>query len=204
MNEISKKTIYAFDLDGTVTREETLPLIAEALGLAEEMRLLTKLTLDGTILFDQSFRLRFHVLNGIPLERIQEIMRRVSLDPAIEHFIQTHASQCAIVTGNLNYWIQPLEEHLKCRFYSSTGKIKQGDYLELSHILRKSEAIRDLRKYAERIVVVGDSFNDIPMFEEADVSIAYGGVHSPVRDAIENADYVVYKGETLCKLLKML
>ena len=194
MNEISKKTIYAFDLDGTVTREETLPLIAEALGLAEEMRLLTKLTLDGTILFDQSFRLRFHVLNGIPLERIQEIMRRVSLDPAIEHFIQTHASQCAIVTGNLNYWIQPLEEHLKCRFYSSTGKI----------ILRKSEAIRDLRKYAERIVVVGDSFNDIPMFEEADVSIAYGGVHSPVRDAIENADYVVYKGETLCKLLKML
>ena len=38
--------MYAFDLDGTVTKEETLPLIARELGLETEMKLLTKLTLD--------------------------------------------------------------------------------------------------------------------------------------------------------------
>ena len=45
----------AFDLDGTVTKVETLPLLAEELDLADEMKLLTDLTLSGKIPFKKSF-----------------------------------------------------------------------------------------------------------------------------------------------------
>lgn len=196
--------MYAFDLDGTVTREETLPKIARALGLEDEMRLLTQLTLKGEIAFEQSFKLRFHILNGIELERIQEIMRDVVIDEQIGSFIKNNKDRCAIVTGNLDYWIKPLGEILGCEIYSSQGEVLFDNRLRLKKILRKSEAIRFMREKSKRIVAVGDSFNDIPMFEEADIAIAYGGVHAPVDSAIVNSDYVVYDGGSLCRLLKML
>lgn len=199
-----KDIVYAFDLDGTVTLQETLPLLAKELELYEEMKLLTSLTMNGDIRFDQSFKLRFHVLNGIPLERIQNIMSSVVLDDKISNFIKLHKENCAIVTGNLDLWIKPLVDVLGCVAYSSQGKIMYGDTLELLNILHKSEAIRELKKKYKRVVAVGESFNDIPMFEEADVAVAYGGVHNPVNRAIENSDYVVYDGGALCKLLKML
>lgn len=196
--------MYAFDLDGTVTKEETLPLIAKELGLETEMKLLTQLTLDGLIEFSQSFRLRFHVLNGVPIKTIQDILENTLLDEDIARFIINNSERCAIVTGNLDLWIAPLVAKLGCKCYSSKGEMHPDGRIELQYVLHKSEAIRKIRETAERIIAVGDSFNDVPMFEEADVAIAYGGVHDPVTKAIQNADYVTYDGGSLCKLLKML
>ena len=131
-------------------------------------------------------------------------MSTVLLDEKIADFIRSNNDKCAIVTGNLDLWIKPLVEMLGCRSFSSQGKILYGNSLELSRVLHKSEAIRSLKKTFNRVVAIGESFNDIPMFEEADIAIAYGGVHDPVSKAIENSDYVVYDGGSLCKLLRML
>ena len=54
------------------------------------------------------------------------------------------------------------------------------------------------------VLAVEESFNDVPMFEEADVSIAYGGVHKPVSTAISKSNYVVSNAGALCRLLKIL
>ena len=106
------RTIFAFDLDGTVTREETLPILAGELGLSEEMARLTRLTMDGHIAFSESFRLRFHILKEIPLATIQGIMDTVALDPVIVGFIRSRAEDCAIVTGNLDLWVEPIIKKL--------------------------------------------------------------------------------------------
>ena len=71
-------------------------------------------------------------------------------------------------------------------------------------VMEKGSTIRQLRKEYKNIIAVGDSNNDVPMFEEADIAIAYGGVHKPSDKARLNSDYVVYDGGSLCKLLKML
>ncbi len=42
------------------------------------------------------------------------------------------------------------------------------------------------------------------MFEAADISIAYGGVHKPVDAAVFVADYFVDDSQTLCRLLKSM
>lgn len=204
MEEHIPNTIYAFDLDGTVTLDETLPLLANELGLSDEMSLLTKLTLDGQIAFDKSFKLRYHILKSIPIQSIQNIMRKVRFDPAISKFIEEHSSSCTIVTGNLDIWIRPILEKLKCRCYSSTSSIDEKGVPILEDILDKGEAIRDLRKKGFKVIAIGESFNDVPMFEESNVSIAYGGVHRPVNTAIAISDYVVMEGNALCRLLKML
>ena len=197
------KSIYAFDLDGTVTTQEMLPLIAKELHLGEELGLLTRLTLDGTIDFEISFRLRFHILRGVPVERVQAIAAMVPLDPFIEAFIKQYASQCAIVTGNLDVWVQPLAQRLGCRFFTSSSEIRGGQ-LELTDVLNKGKALRELASGGAKTVAIGESFNDIPMFEEADLGVAFGGVHQPVPQLVQAADYVVYSGRALCQLLQTL
>ena len=193
------KKIYAFDLDGTVTTVETLPLLAAELGLSKEIKFLTALTLDGSIPFEMSFQIRYRILKRIPVERIQKIMSTVPLDGAIENFIRDNKTDCAIVTGNLDRWIEPIARRLGCEIYSSTigsdGRLM---------ILDKGKTIRRLKKNADRVISIGESFNDVSMMRAADVSIAYAGVHRPVGAALSAADYVTFDGETLCRLLKAL
>lgn len=190
---------YAFDLDGTVTTVETLPILAAELGLTREIKFLTDLTLRGAIPFDISFRLRYFILKEIPSERIVEIIKKVPLDGAIEKFMREHRSECALVTGNLDRWIEPISARIGCEVHSSTvdaeGRLR---------VLDKGAVIRRLKKSAERVVAIGESFNDVSMMTAADIAIAYGGVHRPVNEALAAADFVVFDGGTLCRLLSAL
>ena len=195
---------FAFDLDGTITKVETLPLLAKELGLADEMKLLTDLTLSGQISFEKSFQMRYLILKNIPLKRIQEIMESVELEEEIATFIRERKENCFIVTGNLDCWIAPIIAKLGCRSFSSTSVLDEKNIPVLDKILDKGAAIRKLKKVSDKVVAIGESFNDVPMFEEANIAIAYGGVHKPVIAAISIADYVIFEGGALCRLLKML
>ena len=202
--ERGARTIFAFDLDGTVTREETLPILAGELGLSEEMARLTRLTMDGHFAFSESFRLRFHILKEIPLATIQGIMDTVELDPLISGFIRSRAEECAIVTGNLDLWVEPIIKKLGCRAFTSESGWDDREGLVLTAILDKGAAVRFLREEADRVIAVGEGANDIPMFEAADIAVSYGGVHRPVEAAIAASDYMAKDAESLCKLLQML
>ena len=143
----------AFDLDGTITKFETLPLLAKELNLSDEMKILTDLTLSGQISFEQSFRLRYFILKNIPPKKIFEIMDAVELDEDILNFIRENKKFCAVVTGNLDIWIEPLTKKLGCEIFSS-----QSECGELKKILNKAEVICELKKTAEEIISIGDGF----------------------------------------------
>jgi phosphoserine phosphatase len=195
---------FVFDLDGTVTTEEILPIFASELSLEEELTLLTNLTLSGAIPFESSFRLRYTLLKSVAPEKLRQLAVGISLNPDIERFIQKSSQCCFIATGNLNVWIQPLIERLGCKAFCSTAQEDEFGKLSNLKILRKNEAILSLRQQFTEIVVIGESVNDLPMFEAADIGIAFGGVHQPVADVIQASDYVCYEGGTLCRLLNTL
>ncbi len=201
-------TTFAFDLDGTVTRAEILPVIARELGLEGEMALLTRLTLDGTLRFEESFKLRVQILRGVPVSRVQRIVADVPLDPEIEAFIRARRDRCALVTGNLDCWIAPVVRRLGCESYSSSAATEGDELTGIRAIQNKSRAVRALRRRrgdaGATVVAVGESTNDLPMFEEADVGVAFGGVHDPVPALVEISDYVAYESRALCQLLGTL
>lgn len=202
---MKKDTAYCFDLDGTVTRLEVLPVIAAELGLTEEIGFLTQLTIRGQIPFEMSFRLRCRLLAEIEVDTVARIVEQVPLEESIANFIRDHHEQCYVVTGNLDVWVQRLAASLGCEMYSSKADIRPNGRLgALTSVLRKSSAIRELRNQYDRVVCVGEGFNDLPMFEEADIGIAYGGVHPPARELIENSQYVIGQGDSLCRLLHTL
>ncbi len=198
-------TAFCFDLDGTVTTLEILPCIAAELGIAEEIATLTRLTMDGHIPFPDSLRLRALILGQVPAERVHEIIDSIPLEPMLLSFIDAFNDASFIVTGNLDIWVEPLLSRLGCRWFSSKTKQDSGR-LVVEHILDKGEAIRSLRREGkyERIVAVGDGANDISMLEEADIAIAYGGVHPPIPGTIIAADLVINHPSSLCTLLKAL
>ncbi|MDF2532500.1 MAG: family hydrolase [Caproiciproducens sp.] len=199
-----RRMAYAFDLDGTITKEEILPILAAELGLLHEMQLLTRLTLNGSINFEDSFRLRFQILKSIPIATVQDIVNSIRINAQIEEFIKLHKNDSFVITGNLDVWIKPLIERLGCKFYTSSSKIDQDRGLMLDNILLKSHAVREIKQNYETVVAIGESFNDIPMFEEADIGIAFGGVHHPVSNIIKVSDFVCYEEGSLCRLLNVL
>ena len=193
-----EKIKFIFDLDGTITKVETLPLLAKELNLFDEIKILTDLTLCGQISFEQSFKLRYFILRNIPPKKIWEIMATVELDEEIKNFIRENRKFCAIVTGNLDFWIKPITKKLGCEIFSSQSFLDENKIPTLKKILNKAEAMKEIKKTAAKIISVGDSFNDIQMFKESDISVAYGGVHKLPKEVINSADYFFDDGKTLC------
>ena len=70
--------------------------------------------------------------------------------------------------------------------------------------MNKAETIREIKKSTEKIISIGDGFNDIQMFKESNISVAYGGVHRPSDEVIEAADYFFCDGKNLCDFLRKL
>jgi phosphoserine phosphatase len=196
---------FCFDLDGTISSLEILPCIAAELGISDEIATLTRLTMDGHIPFSDSLRLRTMILGQVPISKVHEIINEVPLDEKIIHFIESRPENTFVVTGNLDIWLTPLFKKIRSQWFYSTAKMQDG-FLKLEHVLDKGEAIQKIRlsgRYRQ-IIGIGDGANDVPMLQESDIAIAYGGVHPPASTTTSSADILVNDPETLCNLLKAL
>lgn len=193
-----------FDLDGTVTRQEILPRIAQEIDLYDEISVLTAATIQGVIPFEKSFRLRCRLLKEVPVSVVRSIVAQIPLDENVAAFIQKHPKNCFIISGNLDAWVQPLIERLHCSFFVSEGIVEEDTLMGIRTVLNKANAVKALKSKFEKVVVIGEGMNDVPMFETADIRIAYGGVHQPNSTVVQLSDYVTMNGAALCRLLNTL
>ncbi len=197
------KTAFCFDLDGTVTKQEILPLISKEVELHEEISLLTQLTLDGLIPFQNSFKLRVKLLSTIAISTVAKVVDKVILDQYILDFIHHNKDNCYIVTGNLDVWVKELiETKIKCNYFSSKAEFNGDQLIGVKEVLDKGKAIKELRKNYERIVAIGDSMNDCSMFQKADIGIAYGGTHNPVNSLVKLSNFVTFDPQSLVRILE--
>ncbi|ABN85959.1 HAD-IB family phosphatase [Burkholderia pseudomallei] len=198
-------TLICFDLDGTLSKQEILPRIAELADISEEIAALTQATIQGVIPFEMSFKLRVRLLRDICPRKISDyVAETVELDERILRYIRNGSgADCVVVTGNLDCWIEGLVRRIGVPYVSSLGEVKNGRLLGVANVLRKDAPVAQFRRDYRRIIAVGDGENDIPLFRQADVGIAYGGVHAPSANLANMADYIVYSSEALCDLLSM-
>jgi HAD superfamily phosphoserine phosphatase-like hydrolase len=197
-------TKFIFDLDGTVTSEETLPKIAAHFGIQEEIAELTKKTIAGDIPFVESFIQRVGILGKIPVSEINDLLENTALYPQVHHFIRQHGSDCVIATGNIENWVEKLIGKIGCQSFCSHVDLANNRVKKLTLILKKEDVVKQYQENCERVVFIGDGHNDMEAMRLADISIACGLTHYPAKSVLTVSDYLVFEEVSLCRLLNQL
>lgn len=197
------KPLFVFDLDSTITKCELLPLIAESVGLGDEMAALTEVAMQGDVPFEQDFRNRVRLLQAVLLSRARSIVSRAPIHEKIAAFIRENPLRCIILTGNLDAWIMPIIDKLgmKGRCLCSKAQVCEERLLGIASVLDKGAASK---KLAHPFVAIGDGSNDEGMIRTADIGIAFGGARKPPAGLIAAADMLVQDENELITILKKL
>ena len=195
------KSIFLFDLDGTITKCELLPLISEKIGLYDEISRLTNETMQGKIPFDQSFRYRVDLLNKVDLSEICETIIAAPCFEELLSWIKSNRDNSFIVTGNLDIWVQPWLEKHKLNGFTSKSESRGNSYA-VKTVLRKESVLENFP--SARIVMVGDGANDARIMELSDIGIATEMLHKVSPILWEHANFIVKDEGRLCQLLARL
>ena len=195
---------FLFDLDGTVTAAETLPIISEHFRCSEQISELTARTIQGNVPFIESFIRRVNILGNYSVTEISDLLSKVPLYPQIANFIKEHSEDCIIVTGNLTCWCDGVFKKIGCQCYGSEAEVIDDKVVKLKKILRKEQIVDQYKALGETVVFIGDGNNDLEAMRHANISIATGLTHSPAQSLMAICDYVIYNENALCRQLKQL
>jgi HAD superfamily phosphoserine phosphatase-like hydrolase len=195
---------FIFDLDGTVTAEETLPLIAKHFHIQAEIDSITKETIQGNIPFVESFIKRVHLLEELPSSEISSLLGSVNLYPQLQDFIQKNSAHCIIASGNLLCWVDRLIEKIGCRAFCSEATVENNRIIKLTKILRKELVVEEFQHNGYEVVYIGDGNNDLEAMRAADIAIAVGMTHYPSKSLLPVSDYVIFNEKALCRQLNQL
>jgi HAD superfamily phosphoserine phosphatase-like hydrolase len=195
---------FIFDLDGTITKQETLPLIAKHFGIEEEILKLTKETIRGNIPFIESFIRRIKILGRFSVLEIAELLAEVELFDEILKFIEENMDDCIIATGNTQEWVGKLVRRIGCEYYASEALVEDDKIAKLTHILKKEEIVKKYQDEGYSVVMIGDGNNDMEAMREADISVACGLIHYPANSIMTIADYCVFEPAALYRLLDQI
>lgn len=200
---MTKYTIL-FDLDGTITAQETLPVIARQLNLRNEIEQMTQETIAGKIPFVESFITRVHLLKKYSVKTIRDIIAQVPTHSHIVQFIKEHPQSCYVVTGNLDCWVTELLEKIGCQYFCSVAHCEQDRLIKIKSILNKVAIVRSYQNKGSKVVFIGEGNNDADAIRSADIGIAFGAVHAPSNSTLEVASHVIFDELRLCFFLQQL
>jgi phosphoserine phosphatase len=157
--------------------------------------------MQGEIPFDQSFLHRVDLLSAVRLSDIQEIILQAPIFEMLLDWIKFHRNNCAIVTGNLDLWIQPWLDLHNLKGFSSEGIELDNTYV-VKKILRKETVLENYPN--TKTVMIGDGANDARIMELSSLGIASELSHKIAPILWEHADYIVKDEKILCRILTQL
>lgn len=195
---------FLFDLDGTITSAETLPVIANHFDCKEEIAELTKRTVQGNIPFIESFIRRVNILGKYSVRETSNLLAQVPLYSEVKKFIDSHRADCIIVTGNLTCWCEGLFKKLGCQCYGSEAECEDDKVVKLKTILRKEQIVDQYKALGETVVFIGDGNNDLEAMRHANISISVGLTHNPAQSLMAITDYVIFNESALCRQMRQL
>lgn len=195
---------FIFDLDGTITAEETLPLIARHFNIEAEIEALTRETIHGNIPFIESFIRRVHILGKLPVSKIADLLEPLALHRQLFDFILKNKEHCAIATGNIDCWVHKLVDRIGCTFFGSEALVEEDRIVKLTRILKKETVVTRYQEEGHKVVFVGDGNNDMEAMRLADIAIASGLTHYPAKSVLTVCDYLILNEKALCRQLSQL
>lgn len=176
--------VAAMDMDSTLITIECIDEIADYKGIKAEVAAITASAMRGEIDFAQSLTRRVGLLAGLPVEDLARVYdERLRISPGAERMLAAFkeaGAVTALVSGGFTFFTDRLKSRLGLdftlanRFEVEDGRLTGRIEGAIVDAEAKARAIRELRaRHPGTTVVMGDGANDLPMFAEADVSVAY-------------------------------
>lgn len=180
---------FLFDLDGTLTTEESVIAVVRTFGLDQSIADATRAACISGEDYRSNFNRRVKALSSLPVGEVARVVAKLRLRRAIAEFINGHSECCAIVSNNLDCWCLPLAAKFECDHYFSRAEINGDTLVGIAGFTDKHAVVEKYQKQGYRTVYIGDGANDAEAMRAADISVAVGFSEYPCEALSEIADY---------------
>jgi phosphoserine phosphatase len=179
--------VVAMDMDSTLITIECIDEIADMMGIKPQVAAITESAMRGEIEFAQSLARRVALLAGLPVKELERVYdERLRISPGAEKMLagfKSAGAKTVLLSGGFTFFTERLRARLGLDFtLANTLGIADGKLTgqvggSIVDAQAKAAALRRLKhEHAADgglVVALGDGANDLPMFAEADVAIAY-------------------------------
>lgn len=202
--------LAVFDFDSTLMDGETIEIIADEIGIREEVAKITKRAMEGELDFFHSLTHRVSLLKGISEERVNEICRNLPyMNGAKETIAGLKDKGYAVVCfsgGFVNAttyakdilgYNADFANILHSKDGVLTGQVGGSMMFNDSkgRMLKKLQGILNITP--ENTIAIGDGANDLSMFKHAGTKIAFCA-----KPILKEAATIVINEKDLTKILE--
>ena len=207
-----KKYLLVLDVDSTMIEQEVIELLAERVGLRDQVKILTDQAMAGAIDFRTALLKRVGLLEGLTDQVFQEVLADIRVTAGVPELVSAvHKSGGLVgaISGGFSQVLEPLADKLSLDFFQAnnleieecviTGKI-------IGDIVDADMKARTLLEWAgehgfdvSNTVAVGDGANDIQMLKASGFAVAF----RPKEILRDHADLII-EGDSLEPLISVL
>ncbi|EON67597.1 hypothetical protein W97_06965 [Coniosporium apollinis CBS 100218] len=179
--------LAVFDMDSTLIQQEVIDEIARTLGVEAAVSSITARAMNGELDFEASLRARCALLAGVPSTVFETIRKLITPTPGaldLVHALKKLGYKTAVLSGGFT----PVTGWFATQIgldYAFANHLVEGDDGKLTgelegeivHAERKRAHVLEIAKKErvelERVLVVGDGANDLPMMGVAGLGVAF-------------------------------
>lgn len=179
--------LIAMDMDSTLVGIETIDEIADIHGIRKQVAEITEKTMYGEIDFSEGLIQRVALLKGLDHSVLQRVYdERLMFNPGAEKMLKQMkiaGIKTMLISGGFTFFTDKLKDRLGLDYtFANTLEIVNGKLTgrlvgEVFGAKGKGQVLNkicnELGFRKENLIAIGDGANDLPMFAEVGVSIAY-------------------------------
>lgn len=180
------RRLVCFDMDSTLIQTEVIDELADLAGVGEQVRAITEAAMNGELDFNESFKQRMALLEGLSEEVLHNVAINLPITKGAHRLMRAlkyYGYKTAILSGGFTYFGKYLQKELGIDYVHANeleivdGKLT-GKYIgEIVNGEKKAEFLKAIAEkegiHINQTIAVGDGANDLPMLNLAGLGIAF-------------------------------
>ena len=207
-----KKYLLVLDVDSTMIEQEVIELLADRVGLRDQVKILTDQAMAGEIDFREALLQRVGLLKGLSAVVFQDILAEIKITDGVRELVSSiHESNGMVgaISGGFSQVLEPLAQSLGLDFFLAnnlevvdgliTGRIS-GEIVDAD--MKARTLLHWAQQYGfdvDDTIAIGDGANDIPMLEASGFGVAFRP-----KDVLRPHGDLIIEGNSLAPVIAQL